>query len=606
MADNHVNIKISATNEVSGAVNEARSSLASLAKETKQAKKDRRATGETALGKMMSSPEGMVDFAMDKAGIGLAAMVIDQVGKALAAATAKMVEFADRMHEGTANTADFTLETMKGIPIIGGFAATGENINEMFTHTKRDAKAAAQAVADMTTATAAYLKMDRDSKGTGLRGKEAEVFAAKNKLADINKDIAEKRLTLTNDIAKSTDPQQRAALQAVLDRSNQVAKNAKIASEIEIARIEAEWDQKRFQERAARVQSFAAQEAEIAVAALNRKGQKVEANEQAAKAAFDNAEKTRIATLEADKHKYKQEGRESEIPELEEASLKQKIINEDKYAEQQLLNRQNAVRQSAELGRQAAAAATEAEDAEYANRLHSQNEFFEEQLANIQTGALKQQKEIDAQAEIAARDDEDNRAAIMAKAEADKKKVQAGAAAQEAEARKQHGLKGVDLARAAAEAQANADGEAKETALKKQGQTYLAESSRIERERAAKLKAIKDNETKELATADAAHREVIRAKAKAEAQKTNQDADEAMRQLLMGQVGTRGASVTAGAVSGRFGTGFEASAKNTQDPVRDLVKFLKDQGGVANDFYKAMLAYFQNTPTARPLTGRGG
>ena len=610
MADPNVTIKISATDATAAGVKSAEQNFAnlqktveskSLAMQAKDAKKERRASGQSALGQMMSSPEGMVNFAMEKAGIGVAALAIDQIGKALAASTAKMVEFSDAMRKGEANAADFSLELLKSTPIIGGFSSAGENINEMLTHTKRDAREAAEALALVTANTTLFNRVNREAKGTGLLGEAKAKFDAQNKLKDTGREITDAEIKVRNNKGMS-DETKKTELAAL----SQARIAATKASEIETARIEEEWAMKRHQARVQAANQFAQQEADLHVAALTRTGHQYAAAQATADNALAAAEKARQEKLKQDKFAAHKEGRDAEIPQIEKESQDQSKVDFDKHAESMNQADQDAHRHAQEVQRAAGVAAVDAQAAAQAAQLHAQNQFFDEKLAGIKNGAARESAEIDAQAEIAACQDEENRGAIMAKAAADKAKVLADSGAAEAQARKEQGLQEAQATREAAEAQAAADGEAKETELKKQGRGYQAESERIERERAAKVKSIQARAAAEAATADVRQRAAIAAKADAEIQKTNQDAGEAARQLLMQQVGGRGAPVTAGALSGRYGTGVEAIAKHENDPVRDLVKSLQASGKEAADFHKAALDYFARTPPPRLLTARGG
>lgn len=170
--------------------------LSRWAQGAKAANKERRASGENALAKALSSEGGLTNYAMSSLNIGIPAMILDKVGEGLANVTGKLVEMRAQLREGKANWADMSLSVMESLPIIGGFAKAGANINELFTHNKEKiaaqeaythsievtsdilVKRAAEFREHMKSLTRERWEIDLKISATGLRGyaKEQKEF----------------------------------------------------------------------------------------------------------------------------------------------------------------------------------------------------------------------------------------------------------------------------------------------------------------------------------------------------------------------------------------------------------------------------------------------
>ena len=106
-----------------------------LALTAKQNRKEKRASGETALEKTLSGG-GMVDMAADALGVGLPVMVADQMGKALQGATGKAIELRDQLKKGTITQEEMIEGLARGIPVLGSWVGAFSDIGELMTGNK--------------------------------------------------------------------------------------------------------------------------------------------------------------------------------------------------------------------------------------------------------------------------------------------------------------------------------------------------------------------------------------------------------------------------------------------------------------------------------------
>lgn len=112
--------------------------LARLAQRSKELRREQRASGEKALGKLITSPEGMSQAVFQQLGIGLQAMVIDKIGQSFANIGNKIVEVQKGLREGTDDWRSTINKTAQEIPMLGGFVKGFNAIRESITGEQHD------------------------------------------------------------------------------------------------------------------------------------------------------------------------------------------------------------------------------------------------------------------------------------------------------------------------------------------------------------------------------------------------------------------------------------------------------------------------------------
>lgn len=132
MAD--VNINVSARDMASGVFERIAKNLRTMQMESRRA-------GEGALERALGSGRGATGAVADYLGVGLQAIVVDQIGNAFKNATAKALEMQQQVATGGARVTDMVGEMAKGIPILGGFVQGWENVIEMITGARSRAAA---------------------------------------------------------------------------------------------------------------------------------------------------------------------------------------------------------------------------------------------------------------------------------------------------------------------------------------------------------------------------------------------------------------------------------------------------------------------------------
>ena len=123
MADETKNLDviISAKDEASSVFTQAFSNLKEKARELNT---EARESGDMSLERLLKGGGYLGIFTL--------------AGDALKRASEESVKLSDELAKGKINAADVGLEILKSLPMIGGFAAAGESINELLTHQKRD------------------------------------------------------------------------------------------------------------------------------------------------------------------------------------------------------------------------------------------------------------------------------------------------------------------------------------------------------------------------------------------------------------------------------------------------------------------------------------
>src|SRR4051812_5905063 len=114
MADPDVKIKVSAVDQASGVFEKAARAL-------KNMKRESRLAGESALEQALGSSQGAANAIADYLGVGLQSIIVDKIGEAFKAITAKAVELRQSLQEGKISAGDLATEMAKGVPILGGF-----------------------------------------------------------------------------------------------------------------------------------------------------------------------------------------------------------------------------------------------------------------------------------------------------------------------------------------------------------------------------------------------------------------------------------------------------------------------------------------------------
>jgi hypothetical protein len=127
MAD--VTIAVKATDAASGVFERVAKNLRAMQQESRRA-------GEGALERALGSGQGAAGALADYLGVGLQAIVVDQIGNAFKNATAKALEMRDALREGKASAGDLVTEMAKGVPILGGFVSGWSNLRELITNEK--------------------------------------------------------------------------------------------------------------------------------------------------------------------------------------------------------------------------------------------------------------------------------------------------------------------------------------------------------------------------------------------------------------------------------------------------------------------------------------
>ena len=112
--------------------------LANLAMQAKLNRKEKRASGESALEKALSSGGGLTNFAAESLGVGLPMMVTGAIGDAFKESTSKILEMRQALKEGKITQEEMVRGLAEGIPILGSFVSGFMNIREMITGEKTE------------------------------------------------------------------------------------------------------------------------------------------------------------------------------------------------------------------------------------------------------------------------------------------------------------------------------------------------------------------------------------------------------------------------------------------------------------------------------------
>lgn len=122
----------------------------------------------------LSGSSELGDIADTLQGAGLTG-ALHAIGESLGAATGKILEMNKAAKEGKVNWSDYTLEIMKALPLIGGFAEAGANFNELITNEKGSLESIAaqgKAVTDYMASqqrSMSAIKADADSFDSRLK-----------------------------------------------------------------------------------------------------------------------------------------------------------------------------------------------------------------------------------------------------------------------------------------------------------------------------------------------------------------------------------------------------------------------------------------------------
>lgn len=166
---------------------------------------------------------GLLSGFGDKLGGAMKLGAVAVVGAALESATGKAVEFSNKLAKGESNAADITNDFLKAIPIIGSFASAGNNLNEVFFHTKRNMEltnaATESTVAQNDRLLSISLRINeavavraeltrslsRQAEGVPLRGSDAERFGIQSQVLDVKGKAVLARQTIKDAITQGDD-----------------------------------------------------------------------------------------------------------------------------------------------------------------------------------------------------------------------------------------------------------------------------------------------------------------------------------------------------------------------------------------------------------------
>lgn len=104
--------------------------LENIAAKAKEARREQRMSGETALMRDLSSGQGLAQFASQSLGVGLPVMIAEQLGKGFATATEKAAELRKQLREGKITEEEMIRGLATGVPVIGEWVKGFLNIRD--------------------------------------------------------------------------------------------------------------------------------------------------------------------------------------------------------------------------------------------------------------------------------------------------------------------------------------------------------------------------------------------------------------------------------------------------------------------------------------------
>lgn len=161
---------------------------------------------------------------------------VAMAGMTLGQVTDKMVEMRDLAADGKAHWTDITLEIGKSIPLLGGFVRAGENINELFTGTKREVQEIARH-ADMIagaidTHRKAFFETIAIREQTAMEGAARSRDIARIGMPEPSASIQRYRDQLKT-LEDQSRARQEAEIQAILDESAATKTIAELRRELD-------------------------------------------------------------------------------------------------------------------------------------------------------------------------------------------------------------------------------------------------------------------------------------------------------------------------------------------------------------------------------------
>ena len=160
---------------------------------------------------------------------------VTMAGMTLGQVTDKMVEMRDLAADGKAHWTDITLEIGKSIPLLGGFVRAGENINELFTGTKREVQEIARH-ADMIAGAIdihrkAFFETRAIREQTAMEGTARSRDIARIGMPEPSASIQRYRDQLKT-LEEQSRARQQAEIQAILDESAEAKTIAELRREL--------------------------------------------------------------------------------------------------------------------------------------------------------------------------------------------------------------------------------------------------------------------------------------------------------------------------------------------------------------------------------------
>jgi hypothetical protein len=241
-------VKVKAEDAASGV-------FANVAKNLRTMQQESRREGEGALERALGSKQGAAGAVADYLGVGLQAIVVDQLGNAFKNVTEKAMEMRQQLAEGKVSTGDMVTEMAKGVPILGSFVDGWLNVRELVTGEKAEIAAInketeltntlmqlrvnhAKNVREEHEKTLEVLKrLNNESRLIGLAGEDlAREGLKQRKQKEV--DAANSAFTRVQDRPEGPE--------RIKARSDLNQERAKIEAGLERNRVNGDWDNKNF------------------------------------------------------------------------------------------------------------------------------------------------------------------------------------------------------------------------------------------------------------------------------------------------------------------------------------------------------------------------